>query len=198
MRRVNEIFYSLQGEGRQAGTPCVFIRFSGCNLHCPFCDTDHTQFELLGDDEIAARAAAFGAPWIVLTGGEPALSIDADFIALLKERTGARIAIETNGTHPVPCGLDWIACSPKSGISGVEAPVVIEHADEIKVVDCGQPLDPYFHLTCRTERTFMYLQPCFEPDEERYAANRKRTVERILADPRWRLSPQLHRFFGIR
>ena len=167
MRRINEIFYSLQGEGRQAGTPCVFIRFSGCNLRCPFCDTDHTHFVQMSDEEIAARAASFGAPWIVITGGEPSLSIDAEFIALLKERTGARIAIETNGTHPLPPGLDWIACSPKMGIAGADAPVVIDRADEIKVVDCGQPLESYFDLQCRREDTLMYLQPCFEPDEER-------------------------------
>lgn len=198
MRRVNEIFYSLQGEGQLVGTPCVFIRFSGCNLACPFCDTDHSEYQLLSDAEIFERAASFGAPWIVLTGGEPSLCIDASFIAQLKEHTGARVAIETNGTRPLPDGLDWIACSPKMGIADKQADVVITHADELKVVDCGQPLEPYFSLPCCSERTIMFLQPCFEPDEKRYAANRRRTVERILADPRWRLSAQIHRFFGIR
>lgn len=197
MRKVNEIFYSLQGEGHHTGYPSVFIRFSGCNLKCPFCDTSHEEGIFLDDDAIVHAVKLYTAEWIVLTGGEPALSIDADFIHLLKRATGKKIAIETNGTHLLPPGIDWVTVSPKSGISGQDAPVVLSSADEIKVVDVGQDLEPYFELPCRGEKTLMYLQPCYVSDPEKNNANRLRTVRRVLADPRWTLSVQLHRFLGI-
>ena len=210
MRKINEIFYSLQGEGHHEGYPSVFIRFSGCNLSCPFCDTKHDKGIFMDDDAIIHAVKLYKADWIVLTGGEPALSIDADFIHLLRRATGKRIAIETNGTVPLPDGIDWITCSPKTGICrpgglkpGEEpsnpdfANVVIPYANEIKVVDVGQDLDPYFSLKCKGEDTIMYLQPCYVPDEEEFAKNRLRTVRRVLADPRWTLSVQLHRFLGI-
>ena len=210
MRKINEIFYSLQGEGHHEGYPSVFIRFSGCNLSCPFCDTKHDKGIFMDDDAIIHAVKLYKADWIVLTGGEPALSIDADFIHLLRRATGKKIAIETNGTVPLPVGIDWITCSPKTGICrpgglkpGEEplnpdfANVVIPYANEIKVVDVGQDLDPYFSLKCKGEDTIMYLQPCYVPDEEEFAKNRLRTVRRVLADPRWTLSVQLHRFLGI-
>ena len=210
MRKINEIFYSLQGEVHHEGYPSVFIRFSGCNLSCPFCDTKHDKGIFMDDDAIIHAVKLYKADWIVLTGGEPALSIDADFIHLLRRATGKKIAIETNGTVPLPDGIDWITCSPKTGICrpgglkpGEEpsnpdfANVVIPYANEIKVVDVGQDLDPYFSLKCKGEDTIMYLQPCYVPDEEEFAKNRLRTVRRVLADPRWTLSVQLHRFLGI-
>ena len=210
MRKINEIFYSLQGEGHHEGYPSVFIRFSGCNLSCPFCDTKHDKGIFMDDDAIIHAVKLYKADWIVLTGGEPALSIDADFIHLLRRATGKKIAIETNGTVPLPDGIDWITCSPKTGICrpgglkpGEEpsnpdfANVVIPYANEIKVVDVGQDLDPYFSLKCKGEDTIMYLQPCYVPNEEEFAKNRLRTVRRVLADPRWTLSVQLHRFLGI-
>ena len=210
MRKISEIFYSLQGEGHHEGYPSVFIRFSGCNLSCPFCDTKHDKGIFMDDDAIIHAVKLYKADWIVLTGGEPALSIDAYFIHLLRRATGKKIAIETNGTVPLPDGIDWITCSPKTGICrpgglkpGEEASnpdfanVVIPYANEIKVVDVGQDLDPYFSLKCKGEDTIMYLQPCYVPDEEEFAKNRLRTVRRVLADPRWTLSVQLHRFLGI-
>lgn len=202
MRKINEIFYSLQGEGHHTGYPSVFIRFSGCNLRCPFCDTKHEEGVLMDDEAILHAVKLYKADWIVLTGGEPALWIDADFIRLLSRGTGKKIAIETNGTVPLPPGIDWITVSPKAGIShtadGDETPeIAVPYADEIKVVDVGQDLEPYFSLPCRGDKTLMYLQPCFVEDEKEYEANRYRTVRRILADPRWTLSVQLHRFLHI-
>ena len=160
MRKINEIFYSLQGEGAHTGVPSVFVRFSGCNLACPFCDTSHVQGSMLSDDQI-----------------------------------------ETNGTHPLPEGIDWITCSPKGGLATAGAPsegLCLERADEIKVVDVGQPLKPYFELTCRLPETQMYLQPCYVEDEEERARNTQRTIDRVLDDPRWRLSLQTHRYLQIR
>ncbi len=145
----------------------------------------------MDDDAIVHAVKLYKADWIVITGGEPALWIDTDFIRLLRRATGKKIAIETNGTVPLPEGIDWVCVSPK------DAPVVVEHADEIKVVDIGQPLEDYFALPCRHEKMLMYLQPCYVPDPEEFAKNRLRTVRRVLADPRWTLSVQLHRFLGI-
>lgn len=198
MRRVNEIFYSLQGEGYHSGVPAVFVRFSGCNLRCPFCDTDHSSGSGMTDDEIVAEINRYPAHWIILTGGEPSLQIDEDFLQTLHNATGKRIAIETNGTNALPNGIDWITVSPKTGIGGnVELPLRVAFADEIKVVDTGQPLEPYFTLDCRRDSTLMYLQPCFVGDPDTLRANIARTVNRVLTDPRWRLSAQTHRFLNI-
>lgn len=198
MRKINEIFYSLQGEGHHTGYPSVFIRFSGCNLNCPFCDTNHDDGIPMTDDAIVHAVNLYKADWIVLTGGEPSLFIDREFIHLLKRATGKKIAIETNGTRTLPEGIDWVTVSPKQDICGnARGEVVISHADEIKVVDVGQDLAPYFELPCRGKTTLMYLQPCHVEDEEQRNSNRLRTVGRVLADPRWTLSVQLHRFLGI-
>ena len=205
MRKINEIFYSLQGEGHHTGYPSVFIRFAGCNLKCPFCDTRHEDGMFMDDDAIVRAVNLYTAEWIVITGGEPSLAIDADFIHLLKRATGKKIAIETNGTRPLPPGIDWITVSPKKGICSKDgdcsdntlAEVLVTRADEIKVIDVGQDLGDYFSRPCRDEKTLMYLQPCYVEDKEQCEANRLRTVRRVLADPRWTLSVQLHRFLGI-
>ncbi len=198
MRKINEIFYSLQGEGHHEGYPSVFVRFSGCNLKCPFCDTDHEDGIYMDDDAIIKAISLYRSDWVVLTGGEPAMWIDDDFVSLLKRATGKKIAIETNGTYPVPDSLDWVTVSPKCKFDGTgEAAVRVERADEIKVVDLGQDLEPYFYLPCRVPETIMYLQPCYVPDEEQFRLNRLNTVKRVLADPRWTLSVQLHRYLQI-
>ena len=198
MRKICEIFYSLQGEGHHTGYPCVFIRFSGCNLQCSFCDTEHSDGIFMDDEAIIRAVKLYSARWVVLTGGEPTLWIDDDFVSLLKRATGKKVAIETNGTRPVPPSVDWITVSPKCGMEGAgRASVAAEHADELKVVDVGQPLEPYFSLPCVGEKTLMYLQPCYVSDEEAFARNRLATVERVLQDPRWTLSVQLHRYLRI-
>ena len=199
LRKVNEIFYSLQGEGAHSGVPSVFVRFSGCNLKCPFCDTAHEEGRQMTDEEIFEEINEFPAEWVVLTGGEPSLHIDRRFILALKRNTGKKIAIETNGTVKLPAGIDWITVSPKTGICGPESigDVVIDRADEIKVIDLGQPLEPYFALPCRRPSTKMYLQPCYVPDAAQREINLRSTIRRVLADPRWTLSTQLHRFLRI-
>ena len=198
MRKINEIFYSLQGEGRHSGIPSVFLRFSGCNLRCSFCDTAHQEGIWLSDEDIVAEINKYPAPWIILTGGEPTLSIDDSFIAFLKAQTGKKIAIETNGTGRIPKNIDWVTVSPKIGMKGAEGcELKADRADELKVVDVGQKLEYYFSLTCVSAKTYMYLQPCFVSDEEECRRNMARTVGRVLADPRWTLSAQIHRFLEI-
>ena len=195
MWKVNEIFYSLQGEGFNTGTASVFIRLSGCNLHCAFCDTRHEEGTMMSLPAIVERVMQYpNAPLIVLTGGEPSLWIDEDFVNGLKTMTGKRIAIETNGTHPLPHGIDWVTLSPKAGIgeSG-DAPVVLTRCDELKVVYLGQDLTQYDHITA----TYRYLQPCWVNDEAQCRRNMQATVQAVMNNPQWRLSLQTHRILGI-
>ena len=196
MWKVNEIFHSLQGEGYYTGTASVFIRLSGCNLHCAFCDTQHEAGTMMSLPEIVEQVMQYpDAPLIVLTGGEPSLWIDEEFVMGLKQMTGKRIAIETNGTRPLPHGIDWVTLSPKSGIgdSG-DAPVVLTRCDELKVVYLGQDLSQYDNI----ETAHCYLQPCWTDDENTRLRNLLATVQAVMDNPQWRLSLQTHRILGIK
>ena len=193
--KINEIFHSLQGEGFHTGIPSVFVRFSGCNLRCEFCDTDHTEGTMLSLDEIVREVNQYPAPWVVLTGGEPSLFIDDAFVQRLRQATGKKIAIETNGTHPLPASLDWVTLSPKAGFPGGDAqPCVVARCDELKVVYLYQDLSRYDHITA----THRFLQPCYVNEAQQCAANVQACVEAVLAHPRWRLSLQTHRLLNIR
>ena len=196
MWKVNEIFHSLQGEGYNTGTASVFIRLSGCNLHCAFCDTQHEQGTMMSLPEIVEQVMQYPkAPLIVLTGGEPLLWIDEDFVAGLKAMTGKTIAIETNGTRPLPHGIDWVTLSPKAGIGNSgDAPVVLTRCDELKVVYLGQDLTQYDSITA----THHYLQPCWTADPEKRKHNLQVTVQAVMEHPQWRLSLQTHRILGIK
>ncbi|MDE5887661.1 MAG: 7-carboxy-7-deazaguanine synthase QueE [Muribaculaceae bacterium] len=198
MKKINEIFYSLQGEGYHTGVPSVFIRFSGCNLKCSFCDTDHSDGVMMNEREIAAEVNKYPAEWIILTGGEPSLWIDYPFITFLKAATGKKIAIETNGSNPLPNGIDWVTVSPKFGVEGGgDYELRVSHINELKVVDIGQSLDGYFNLPGVDSSTRFYLQPCYVEDPSICSKNRGRTIERVLGNPRWTLSVQTHRFLDI-
>ena len=195
MYKINEIFYSLQGEGFHTGTPAVFVRFSGCNLRCAFCDTQHQAGEMLSLQEIVNEVNKYPiAPLVVLTGGEPSLFIDEAFVTELKQKTGKKIAIETNGTRPLPSSLDWVTFSPKSAFVGGDLEsCVLKRCDELKVVYLGQDLAQYDEI--QTENRF--LQPCFCEDEVQRKANMKACVEAVMQNPGWRLSLQIHRVLNI-
>ena len=195
MRRINEIFYSLQGEGANTGIPAVFVRFSGCNLRCAFCDTQHESGTMMSDEEIVAEVCRYPqARIVVLTGGEPSLHIDAALVAKLKRATGKIITIETNGTRLLPEGIDWVTLSPKMGFEGGDLqPVVLDECDELKVVYRGQRLDGYFGIRAKE----YFLQPCYCDDEDERIANMRATIEAVMSDSRWRLSLQTHRIVGI-
>lgn len=153
---------------------------------------------MMTDEEIVDAVSKYPAEWIILTGGEPSLWIDSAFVSYLKMMTGKRVAIETNGSRRVTAEIDWVTVSPKMGFDGAgEYNLMVDYADELKVVDIGQELEEYFELPCVKEFTRMYLQPCFVEDVEECAANRRRTISRVLADPRWTLSVQTHRFLQI-
>jgi len=207
MYAVKEIFHTLQGEGANAGRAAVFCRFSGCNLWagreetraaavCRFCDTDFIgvdgpgggRFASAGDLAAACAAALGGADrgLIVLTGGEPMLQVDAPLIAALHD-AGFEIAIETNGTIPVPREIDWICVSPKAF-----APLVQKTGDELKLVYPQEELKPEDVASLAFPRRF--LQPMDGPDRAR---NTNAAVAYCMAHPEWRLSLQTHKMIGI-
>ena len=206
---VKEIYYTLQGEGANAGSPAVFLRFAGCNLWsgreedrssavCRFCDTDFVGTDGPGGGRFASApllAEAVLAAWprrveehrfIVCTGGEPLLQLDAPLLEALHER-GFRVAIETNGTQPVPDGVDWVCVSPKAG-----AALVVERGDELKLVfpQAGAEPEGFEHLAF----THFFLQPMDGPERAR---NTQLSVAYCRAHPGWRLSLQTHKLIGI-
>lgn len=190
--RVNEIFYSLQGEGHFAGTPAVFIRFSGCNLRCSFCDTDHSSFSEMTEEEIVAEAKRFPAKHIVITGGEPGLQITTLLVRRLHEE-GCFVQMETNGTRALPegCRVDWITCSPKY------ERVILPHVDELKVVYEGDDtkIDEYAGMT---DAKILSLQPCDVKDEVKNRQNLKGAIDYCLCHPEWHLSLQTHKIIDVR
>ncbi len=190
---VNEIFYSLQGEGFFTGTPSVFLRLSGCNLKCPFCDTDHQQGTEMTEAEIAEKVAAYPARHVVVTGGEPSLQLTASLVDLLHQK-GRFVAVETNGTRQLPPNVDWITLSPKSPfVSTPAAQIALTKCDELKLVYTGTPPTNFPKLTVKHH----FLQPC---DTGNPAQNRKLRQEAItfcLTHPEWRLSLQTHKILDI-
>jgi 7-carboxy-7-deazaguanine synthase (Cx14CxxC type) len=209
---VKEIFYTLQGEGMQAGRPAVFCRFAGCNLWsgreqdrrsavCDFCDTDFRGTDGEGGgkfrnaERLAERISAawprdgdrgVAGPFVVCTGGEPLLQLDAALIDALHAR-GFEIAVETNGTRPAPPGIDWICVSPKSC-----AHLVLESGDELKLVYPQKDAPPERFAGLAFDH--FLLQPLDGPD---LAGNTRRAVAYCKAHPRWRLSLQTHKLIGI-
>ena len=192
--RVNEIFFSLQGEGFWTGTPMVFVRLSGCNLKCPFCDTDHSAFQEMTAGEIvkAASSAGNACRRICLTGGEPSLQADEALLEAFHE-AGYTVHMETNGTLPVPEGIDWITLSPKNQVFGLmgNGAVILKRADEVKLV-LAPGVDPsaWEHFPA----TWHFLQPCDAGGH----MNTAETISYIEAHPLWRLSLQTHKLLGIR
>jgi len=207
---VKEMFYTLQGEGAHAGRPAVFCRFAGCNLWtgreadrahavCDFCDTDFVGIDGDGGGRFASAAAladAVGAKWppvgrgrpyVVCTGGEPLLQLDASLVSALHDR-GFEVAVETNGTQDPPAGLDWICVSPKA-----RAPLRLRAGNELKLVYPQPGLDPASFEALDFEHFF--LQPM---DGPALAEHTRAALEYCLAHPRWRLSLQTHKLLGIR
>jgi 7-carboxy-7-deazaguanine synthase (Cx14CxxC type) len=210
---VKEIFLSVQGEGAQTGRPSVFIRFAGCNLWtgrekdranavCKFCDTDFVGTNGKGGgvfdtpEDLAAEAMSYwpqkdgqpvGEPWVICTGGEPLLQLDASLIAALHD-IGYKIAVETNGTIKAPDGIDWLCVSPKAN-----AELVQTHGDELKLVYPQIENQPKDFETLSFTR--FSLQPLDDPQGE---AHQQAAFDFCMANPKWRLSLQTHKWLGIR
>ena len=206
---VKEVYYTLQGEGVHTGRPAVFARFTGCNLWtghekdrtravCQFCDTDFVGVNEDGGrfPNAVSLARAIERAWpadvranrfVVCTGGEPLLQLDAPAIDAL-HASGFEVAVETNGTQPAPPGLDWICVSPKAG-----APLVLTTGDELKLVfpQSGALPEQFAGLAFRN----FSLQPMDGPSREE---NTRAAIAYCLAHPQWRLSLQTHKLTGLR
>lgn len=200
--KVNEIFYSLQGEGHYTGTPAVFVRFAGCNLRCWFCDTDFEKGDEMSEDEIVEAVLQYPTRYVVITGGEPTLQITASLCDNLHAH-GLYLMMETNGTRPLPegCQVDWITCSPK--LIDVEegkrkiATIRLRHIDELKVVFEDSPTQD-MALYEQIPATEYRLQPCDTQDPLCNQAILNKTIKYILQHPKWKLSLQTHKILNVR
>lgn len=199
---INEIFYTIQGEGVHTGQAAVFVRFSRCNLWtgreeerhkaiCKFCDTDFLKvtYRFSPEDLVDAiqTEAGPGCDFIVFTGGEPSLQLDAALVHTLRNK-GFYIAVETNGTHPLPVGINWICVSPKAGTT-----LHVTAGNELKLVYPQDGIDPAeFEGLAFSE---FWLSPMHGPN---LAENTAASVEYVLAHPQWRLNIQTHKVIGVR
>lgn len=189
---VNEIFYSLQGEGGRTGQASIFIRLAKCNLACTYCDTDFEHGIKMTLDEIHAEIKGYGCRWIIWTGGEPTLQLTDQVVAFFREK-GYLQAIETNGTRRVPAGIDYITCSPKQQFEKVKT--LIPVVDELRFpIQKGDPL-PDISILPKTERYL--LSPIFD-DSTIIQENVDYCIALIKENPLWALSLQTHKLIGIR
>jgi organic radical activating enzyme len=202
MYNVVEIFRSVQGEGFWSGSAAVFVRFAGCNLSCDWCDTDHKQrhqFENAFNLAIAAQYRANTGDMVVLTGGEPMLQVDAELLAQLEKRF-ALVAIETNGTKPIPRieaeKKPWVTVSPKDPMSWDSLPAIGD-ADEVKVVVPGNGWTVE-HLRTMAEELVGHMELFLQPEDgARLEDAKKWMVEAVMADNRWRASVQMHKVLAV-
>ena len=199
--RINEIFYSLQGEGFFTGMPAVFVRFSGCNLRCSFCDTRHEAYVQMSEEEIVEAVCRFPARHVVLTGGEPSLQVTQHLVDLL-HKANRFVAMETNGTRPVDgLELDWVTLSPKYYFLGQVATPAVLCPNELKLVFSPEAFaaahtDPEA-LAAAFQTAHLFLQPCDTGDATKNRLLLRQAVEYCKSHPHWRLSLQTHKYIGI-
>ena len=206
---IKEMFYTLQGEGFHAGRAAVFCRFSGCNLWsgleksrstaaCRFCDTnfvgiDGTHGGRYESAEVVSTILSVwkghGTPMVVFTGGEPLLQLDEPLIEACKQQ-GLYVAVETNGTKPIPEGLDWVCVSPKP-----RSTIVVERASELKLVYPQSEIEMHPSKFEHFQAEHRYLQPLYNDD---VLTHRAAVVQFCLQNPKWRLSIQMQKILGVR
>ena len=211
MYKVNDIFSSLQGEGHHTGRAATFVRFAGCNLKCPFCDTDFTHYREMSAEEIVENVKQYTTRFVVLTGGEPSLQVDDTLVAALHE-AGFYIAVETNGTRLLPESIDWVTVSPKQPLTTTSLPQIESgRVNEIKVVFNGTANDILLsveHLEKKAEYTrdsfhnlpspLLFLQPCDVGDAQHNAEITRQCIEYIMQHPCWQLSLQTHKLANFK
>jgi len=192
--RVNEIFYSLQGEGTNTGRPAVFVRLSGCNLKCPFCDTDFSTYEEKTDDEIVEEVMRLGGDcrFVVITGGEPTIQ-DCTMLIDKLHHQRYEVAMESNGTRLAPYNVDWLTISPKVPFTEHAMPKV-QRCEELKLVFDGKHEPDNYCIKAR----HYYLQPCDTGD----AAENERIINDCITyikqHPKWKLSLQTQKILKVR
>jgi len=180
--KINEIFYSIQGEGRNTGMPAQFIRFSGCNLKCSYCDTNHKFYEEYNCEDIINELKKVKCKNVVITGGEPLLQLDEDLMRSLR-MNGYNILIETNGTiinDDVLSMANWTTVSPKIKWK-------LKTGNELKLIYTGQEIERYLKYNFE----YFYLQPCS-------MINIEETINKIKENPEWRLSIQTQKLLKIK
>lgn len=191
--KINEIFYSLQGEGFHTGTPATFIRFSGCNLKCPFCDTDFKKYEELTEEQVVEKVKQNPSNLIVVTGGEPSLQLTYSFVDKL-HHIGKIVAVETNGTKELPKNVDWVTISPKQAYVGQVGEVTLTKANEVKVVYDGvHPVQDY-----GIQADHYYIQPCDTGNKEQNEKITAMCVDFIKKTPKWKMSLQTQKILNVR
>lgn len=184
--KINEIFYSVQGEGAMTGTPAIFIRFSGCNLKCDFCDTEHQHGEELTEEQLIERIKSIPCRFVVLTGGEPTIQVTENFVDKLHKEQ-FKVAIETNGTRVPARNIDWVTLSPK-----YQKPV-INTCNELKVVYEGQDMEQYADITAQVK----YVQPCYRKDTKKNAENIEKVINYVKENPQWKISLQTQKILKV-
>lgn len=203
MLKVNEIFYSFQGEGMLIGVPCIFVRLAGCNLKCPFCDTEYDSYKEYDEHELASvvdgMCRSNGVSNVVLTGGEPTIQHSVSLFLGKLVATRRFVSVETNGTKSSVLQkwrdsgiINWITVSPKANMLNDDIVVSLNLADEVKIVLCEDARPeiylPYIeHLVARKRA---WIQPC----SENYAP----AVKYVLENQKWRLGVQLHKVVGAK
>ena len=208
MYSVKEIYYTIQGEGFHSGRPAVFCRFSGCNLWsgreedrskaiCQFCDTNFwgTDGENGGKYNLDALVSKIKSlfpsnqqnPFVVCTGGEPALQVDQQLVEGL-QKAGFEVAIETNGTHPIPTSLDWVCVSPKANTD-----IIVDSGDEIKIIIPQAGIDPKNFETFNFKHFFVQAM-----ESDQWDDNIRYSIDYVMQNPKWRLSVQTHKYIGIK
>ena len=202
--RINEIFYSLQGEGCNTGVAAVFVRFAGCNMKCDFCDTDHAPSRDMEVEEIVNAVSHYATRHVVLTGGEPTLQVTPELTDAL-HGAGFFIQMETNGSLPLPEGvkIDWTTCSPKN-MADCESSLRLAHIDEIKLLYHGDGADECRYIedvrACGERRgaKVFCLQPLDTKNGELNENITRQTINYILNHPIWKLSLQTHKILNVR
>lgn len=198
--RINEIFYSIQGEGANSGTPAIFVRFSGCNLNCNFCDTDFKRYFDVSEEDIA-RSMDYelynGCKFVVFTGGEPLLQLNRKLCDLLHEK-GFTIAVESNGTIETDLPIDWLTISPKHAFTN--AKTKIKRCNEVKLlVDDNTTLEQLDATTEQIKAEKYYLQPIDDSSSKlNTMANTNKAIWLIKDRPQWKISLQLHKILKVR
>ena len=179
----------------------VFVRLSGCNLSCPFCDTDFESFRQMSEAEIATKARKVGGDcgFICITGGEPSLQLSDELVSAL-HKAGFEIHIETNGTREIPLGIDWITVSPKLGLPGVKgnAEIKIQHIDELKLVFIPGQREEIIQRWLSLSASHYFLQPCDFGEIRKNKICLEEAVKYIKKHPQWSLSLQMHKILGIK
>jgi len=186
MLRINEIFYSLQGEGNRSGSANIFIRLAGCNMKCKFCDTKHDNYDTYSLGQILARLQLYSCQNIVWTGGEPCKQLTTEIVQYF-HRYGYYQALETNGTLSIPDGLNWVTVSPKNKLHKS-----IMKCDELKILYQQDSDIRQFDI----KADHLYLSPIFNGQDANYEVINN-CINYIKDNPKWKLSLQLHKLINI-